>query len=231
VYDLQPDGLTFTNPITIIIKADVSGLNENQRDNLALYHQIATGDLEPIPGSSCPIVEDPPGTFKATCTAQISHFSIYALVAPLDTDGDGMPDLFGELRDGCPFDPLLTSPDFEGFLPPIGGADETGGGFDDPIKTFRLGSTVPIKFRMYCGGNPIVEGSQTLHVVKWSDGTNSDPPVDATPQGGATSGNEFVLSGQEWHFNLDTGPLSAGQWEFIATLADGTEHNVWIQLR
>ncbi len=172
------------------------------------------------------MVEDPLDIFIATCTAEITHFSVYALIAPLDSDRDGMPDVFGELRDGCPFDPLLVTPDFDGFLPPVGGAGEPGSGFDDPLRTFRLGRTVPIKFRMYCEGNPVMEGSHTLQVVKWSDATNSDPPMDAVPQGGATSGDEFVLTGQQWHFNLDTSPLSAGQWEFIATLEDGTKHNV-----
>ena len=91
------------------------------------------------------MVEDPLDIFIATCTAEITHFSGYALVAPLDSDRDGMPDLFGELQDGCPFDPLFVSPDLDGFLPPVGGADEPGSGFDDPLKTFRLGRTVPIE--------------------------------------------------------------------------------------
>ena len=99
------------------------------------------------------------------------------------------------------------------------------------IKTFKFGSTVPIKFRMYCEGNTVMDGSHTLQMVMCGDATISHPPVGATPQGGATSGNEFVLTGQEWHFNLDTRPLSTGQWEFIATLEDGTQHNVWVQLR
>jgi hypothetical protein len=56
-------------------------------------------------------------------------------------------------------------------------------------------------------------------------------PIDATPQEAVTSGNQFVLRGDEWHFNLDTKAtgLTKGIWQLIATLSDGTEHTVWIQ--
>jgi hypothetical protein len=47
-------------------------------------------------------VESPPGTFIATCTAELAHFSVYSLMAPLDSDGDGIFDKFDLQKDNCP---------------------------------------------------------------------------------------------------------------------------------
>ena len=49
-------------------------------------------------------MEDPAGSghFYTTCTAEISSFSEYAVIAPLDTDGDGVPDKFNGVQDNCP---------------------------------------------------------------------------------------------------------------------------------
>jgi hypothetical protein len=234
VYDLQPDGLYFDNPVLLTIVADVSGLNPAQRARLDLYlEEPGTGSMEPL-GATCVIEEDPVGVLMAECTAEIWHFSIYGLVAPLDSDGDGTPDQFGLEKDGCRFDPLLSSPEFDGFLPPLNGADETGGSLGDPVRTFKSGSTVPLKFKIYCAGLPVLDGTHTLEAIKWSDATTSEPAIDATPQDAATTGHEFRLSDDdEWHFNLDTGGtgMSPGQWELIATLDDGTQHTVWIGVR
>ena len=233
VYDLQPDGLTFDNPVTLTIIADVSGLNQKQLDNLKIYLEDPPDSGTFAEVGSCTVVENPVEVFAATCTAEIAHFSVYALIAPLDSDGDGTFDLFGDEKDGCPFDPGLSTPMFDGFLPPIGGADATGGGLDDPLRTFRFGSTIPVKFRIYCGGAAVLSGIHTLEVIKWADGSGSGDPIDATPQDEATTGNEFRLTGDTWHFNLDTRGtgMSEGQWEFIATMDDGVENTVWIALR
>ena len=55
-----------------------------------------------IAGCVCTIVEDPAGIFTATCTAEVDHFSTYAVVSPLDTDNDGIADLFPPEQDNCP---------------------------------------------------------------------------------------------------------------------------------
>jgi hypothetical protein len=111
VYDLEPDGLDFENPITLTVFADVSELNANQRNRLNLYVFTDTdGDLVedsfvPIdPPANCTIAENPPnsGTLIATCTAEVDHFSNYAILTPLDSDDDGIPDLFGDEQDYCP---------------------------------------------------------------------------------------------------------------------------------
>jgi formylglycine-generating enzyme required for sulfatase activity len=107
VYDLEPDGLVFDSSVTLTIMKDVSTLNQNQRDRLNLYiYSDTDGDtipdsFVPIPGCVCTVVEDPPGTFIATCTAEMDHFSTYAMISPLDTDDDGVADLFPPEEDNC----------------------------------------------------------------------------------------------------------------------------------
>jgi hypothetical protein len=103
VYDLEPDGHIFDSPVTINVSADVTHLNENQRDKLGLYQwDEITATFVPVSNADCYLVEDPLGTFIKTCTAQLTHFSLYAMVAPRDSDDDGIPDLFGDEQDLCP---------------------------------------------------------------------------------------------------------------------------------
>jgi len=123
---------------------------------------------------------------------------------------------------------------FTGFLAPIGGADHaTGGSFADPVQTFKAGSTIPVKFKASHEGAAILTGVHTLHAKKYSSQTTADAPIDATPQGQATSGNRFELKGGEWHFNIDTRitQLTTGIWQLLATLSDGSRHHVWIQIK
>jgi len=104
LYDLDPDGLTFQNPVDLTITSDVSDLNRNQRERLDLYFRDdAGGPFEPL-GATCCVDEVPPGsgTFVAKCTTPLTHFSTYGFIAPLDTDGDGVFDDFAEIMDNCP---------------------------------------------------------------------------------------------------------------------------------
>jgi hypothetical protein len=96
-----------------------------------------------------------------------------------------------------------------------------------------MNSTIPVKFTPACGGSPVVTDVHTLQAIKYSDETTSASPIDATPTDAATSGNQFRLTGSEWHFNLDTEEtgLSAGIWLLRATLSDGSQHSVWIQIK
>jgi len=249
-YDLEPDGLVFDEPVSLTIVADVSEIHPNLFGMLSLYLWTDTnGDgsedkfLE-VEGSSCSVTNDPIGcdslneapevcVSTATCTAELDHFSVCALLTPLDSDGDGVPDFFGGDMDGCPYDRTLSTPEFDGFLPPIGGADATGGAYGEPIRSFKLRSTIPVKFRMYCDGEALLTGLNTLQAIQWSSATETGESIDATPQDSATPGNEFRLTGDEWHFNLDTlaTGMSKGQWELIATVQDGTQHHVWIQVK
>jgi hypothetical protein len=129
--------------------------------------------------------------------------------------------------------PCPTALSFDGFLAPVGGADATGGSFSSPVRTFKLNSTIPLKFAIACSGSPITTGVHTLQVIKWSDETTSEPALDATPTDAATTGNQFRLVDSQWHFNLDTKVtgMSVGKWQTLATLSDGSEHSAWIQIK
>jgi hypothetical protein len=159
--------------------------------------------------------------------------------APRDADGDGVPDA----DDGCPNDPNKISPGicgcdvadaigFVGFVPPIGGADATGGSFAEPLRAFKLGSTIPVKFMASQCGDPLLTGIHTLAAVKYSSDVDPEPAIDATPTDAATFGNQFRLTDGEWHFNLSTRTgFSQGTWKLIATLSDGSAHYVWITIK
>lgn len=122
---------------------------------------------------------------------------------------------------------------FTGFLAPISGADAAGGSFAAPVRTFKAGSTIPVKFSATFGGAPVTTGIHRLQAMKYSDATTGGTPIDATPQDAATIGNQFRLVGREWHFNLDTKStgVTTGIWQLVATLSDGSQHMVWVQIK
>jgi hypothetical protein len=130
---------------------------------------------------------------------------------------------------------ITTGFAFNGFYSPIGGSVENGNGgsYGDPVKSFKLGSTIPVKFgaTWLNGGAALTTGIHSLQAVKYSNALDSDPPIDATPTDAATDGNLFRLTDTEWHFNLSTKGLTAGTWLLRATLVDGSVHTVWITIK
>ena len=126
---------------------------------------------------------------------------------------------------------------FTGFLSPMGGeiALNTGGSFSDPLRAFKLNSTIPVKFRASKGTTPVTTGVHTLQAIKYSNATDSDPAIDATPTEAATTGNQFRLADAatgEWHFNINTkAGFSQGTWKLKATMSDGSTHEVWISIK
>jgi uncharacterized repeat protein (TIGR03803 family) len=123
--------------------------------------------------------------------------------------------------------------DFSGFLSPIGGADATGGGYGAPVRMCKLNSTIPVKFAAACGGTAVTTGIHTLEVIRWTSATTSDLTIHAISTDVATTGNQFRLVNGHWQFNLDTFAtgMVIGQWQLVATLSDGSQHKVWIQLK
>jgi hypothetical protein len=131
---------------------------------------------------------------------------------------------------------LTACSSFNGFLQPIGGSVETlnGGSFAAPIRSFKLNSTIPVKFTAMCFGVPLTTGNHTLQAIKYSSSTASDAPIDATPTDAATTGNLFRLTDGQWHFNMNTkgfGANGQGTWLLEATLFDGSKYHVWISIK
>ena len=138
-----------------------------------------------------------------------------------------------ENQSACNFTVTRASLGFAGFLSPLGGADATGGSYSDPLRNFKLGSTIPFKFTASCSGSAVTTGTHTLQIIKYANTTDSDPAIDATPTDGATAGNAFryTSTDSQWHFNLNTKGLTAGTWKAVVTMSDGSAHYVWFGLK
>jgi uncharacterized lipoprotein YddW (UPF0748 family) len=135
----------------------------------------------------------------------------------------------------CTFNVVRAELGFDGFHSPVGGCVEqgTGGDFGAPVRAFKLGSTIPLKFGLSCNGSPISSGIHTLQAIKYDTAVSSQPAIDATPTDAATTGNQFRLTDTgEWHFNLKAGDgFSKGTWLLVVNLSDGSTKSVWISLK
>ena len=178
------------------------------------FSVAAADNCDPSPTVSCTPTSGslfPVGNTAVNCTAQ-------------DASGNSS---------SCNFTVTRAALGFAGFLSPLGGADATGGSFNDPLRNFKLGSTIPFKFTASCSGIAVTTGAHTLQIIKYANTTDSDPAIDATPTDAATAGNAFRYTSTDgqWHFNLNTKGLSAGTWKAIVTLSDGSTHYVWFGLK
>jgi len=112
------------------------------------------------------------------------------------------------------------------------------GGILHPINSngssiFKLGSTVPVKFQLRdANGNFVTNAVANILVMKWSDGPIGTE-IEADSTSAATTGNLFRYSsdGNQYIFNLNTKPLSAGTWRITIKLDDGTLQYVLISLK
>ena len=129
---------------------------------------------------------------------------------------------------------------FNGFLSPVGGSNAypntsgPGGSFLNPLRTFKLNSTIPFKFTATCFGSPLVSGVQTLSAQKYSNGVPSGEEAIVYAVDSATTGNQFRYTNGQWQFNFKTnvlGDAAQGTWLFEATLVDGSKYNVWLAIR
>jgi len=131
----------------------------------------------------------------------------------------------------CEFRVVRSALKFTGFLPPLGGSDETGGSFADPLRTVRLGGTIPIKFVATCGGGSVSDGISFLEVTRYSSEGAPGRRVRAKARG--SQRDVFEFRNGQWQLNLDTRAtgMGPGKWRLEATLPDGSQHSAWIAVR
>jgi hypothetical protein len=110
------------------------------------------------------------------------------------------------------------------------------GGILQPINVnassvFKLGSTVPVKFQLRdANGKFVTNAVATISVAKLSGLVWGDE-LEAVSTSAATTGNLFRSADNQYIFNLNTKPLSAGTWRITITLDDGTSPYVIISFK
>ena len=132
-YVLEPDKLQLSSPVTAKLKSVETVLDPVKR--VARKKILAKSSVYLLKDSNgdgvedqwvkepadCQVVEDPPGTFTTICELELSHFSTYGLIVPVDTDEDGIPDLFPPVDEAS----LGTDPN---------NPDTDGDGLDDGVE-------------------------------------------------------------------------------------------------
>ncbi len=102
----------------------------------------------------------------------------------------------------------------------------------DGDSVFRLGSTVPVKFRLTGESAGIADATARLYVAKISDDVAGDE-VEAGSSAAATTGNLFRYdaTGDQYVFNWSTKGLDRGTYQLRIGLGDGTTNIVRVSLR
>lgn len=103
----------------------------------------------------------------------------------------------------------------------------------DSTRTFKLGSTIPVKFQLKdAKGNYVDYASAKLYVSKVGDIAGEGEAL-AVSTSAASTGNEFRYDNadNQYIFNLNTKGLSSGTYQIRIDLGDGTTNTVNIALR
>src|SRR5262249_28782483 len=92
----------------------------------------------------------------------------------------------------------------------------------DGSSVFKLGRTVPVKFRLTGASAAISNLVATLHLSRISDGV-AGTEADADSTSAADVGDRFRYdaAGDQYIFNLGTRGLSPGTWQLRIDLGDG----------
>ena len=144
-----------TTPPTIACPADISiGCGVDLLVPVS-FSATATDNCDPSPTITCSPASGsrfPIGTTIVTCSAtDASGKSLHFAPSPVHTSAIGFWQAFSRLSRA---------------------RDATGGSFANPVRTFKAGSTIPVKFTASCGGSPVATGIHTLRAA---------PPVIAPP--------------------------------------------------
>jgi streptogramin lyase len=103
------------------------------------------------------------------------------------------------------------------FLPPLGNG-----------LTFALNRTIPIKFQLTDANSNSITSLSAVSSVQVAAVVNGVPGTQFTPSSTNNQGLQSV--GNQYLYNWQTKGLTAGTYEIIVTLADGTMHTKTISL-
>jgi hypothetical protein len=118
--------------------------------------------------------------------------------------------------------PVQVAYAWSGFLQPLNA---------DGSSSFKLGSNVPVKFRLTGASAAIADAHAVLAVAPLSPapaGTDPAVPTIAAPDSGMTF--RYDASSGQYTYNLSTKSLSEGTWELRVDLGDGVARSVQISL-
>ena len=104
----------------------------------------------------------------------------------------------------------------------------------DGSSIFKLGSIVPVKFRLTAESAAISDATAKLYVAQVSNGI-AGPEAEAVSTSAATAGNLFRYDADSdrYVFNWSTKALQTGMgtYQLRIDLGDGTTNTVFVSLR
>jgi hypothetical protein len=113
---------------------------------------------------------------------------------------------------------------FGGFLPPL----------HDTSKPIRLGSTIPVKFRLAdAAGAQVSAAHVRLQRQQFSNGEPVGDPIDVTEDNTPDSGEVFRFDAAEgqYIYNWSTKGLAPGSWQISVLMDDGTNRSILLSLK
>jgi formylglycine-generating enzyme required for sulfatase activity len=224
-YDFEPDGLIFNSPVTVTVTADVTELNENQRDRLGLYlWDEAEHKFVLVEDADCIMVEAPPGTFKKICTVEVYHFSKYAMLLPMDWDcrvlGDLTSDCFVDIYDILALSRVWLSTDSIADIYPPQNVDNVVNYQDFAVVANKWLEHLPARFyQNTLDSDPswVTSGEWVFGQPAGAGGTEYGNP---DPNRGYTGLNVYGVN-----LNGDYGTVVGGPYYLIAGPFDCNDYN------
>jgi Tol biopolymer transport system component len=157
------------------------------------------------------LAHDPSGTF-ALDTTQVGP----QVIERTATDNVGH-----ERTERCE---VVVAYAYDGLLQPVN---------RDGSSIFRLGSSIPLKFRLAdVNGRPVTDAEAVVQMERISAAVQGTV-IEEVVLGTATNGKVFTYDAAEnqYIYTLATKPLSRGTWVVRISLDDGTVHLTTISLR
>jgi len=180
-YRFEPEGITFSTPVTVTFsysEGDVP-FGCNPADLNVYVFNGATGEWDLVGGTV--------DSEAHTVTVQLTHFSIYALFAPLDADGDGC----------AATEELGSNPALGGTRDPLNPYDF----YDVPVPTAFNGGTLADD-----RDKAVSILNDVLAVLEYS-GTSDGGPCNSGPDGIPSTPDDRCYNQDKNEDTLDDGLL------------------------